>query len=103
MLLGSGESFREALKGDVRYEVKEPTDYSNAIFFRLTGYTLYGLSKEQALNVYGVNLNKMNEMLIKNINSASGTWFVAGEYDDDHQFWLVFDQVREVVKYQSDC
>jgi hypothetical protein len=57
------------------------------------GYALFGMSKEQAVNVHGVNLNKMNDMLLKSLNSASGTWFFAGQTDTENQLWLLFEQV----------
>eukprot|EP01127_Copromyxa_protea_P016693 TRINITY_DN5001_c0_g1_i1.p2 TRINITY_DN5001_c0_g1~~TRINITY_DN5001_c0_g1_i1.p2 ORF type:complete len:507 (-),score=94.53 TRINITY_DN5001_c0_g1_i1:3023-4396(-) len=89
----SGKSFSEVIRGDKKFEVHPKLESQSILLFRLTGYLVYSMSKEQAVNVYGVNLNKMNETLIKNLNSAVGTWFFGGEYDEEHQYWLSFEEI----------
>lgn len=61
--------------------------------FTALGYRLYGMARDLAVNTHGVNINKMNEMLIKGVNSACGNWFVSGQVDEEHQFWLVYEQL----------
>eukprot|EP01126_Amoeba_proteus_P060778 TRINITY_DN8082_c0_g1_i19.p1 TRINITY_DN8082_c0_g1~~TRINITY_DN8082_c0_g1_i19.p1 ORF type:complete len:370 (-),score=46.36 TRINITY_DN8082_c0_g1_i19:221-1330(-) len=87
-------NFISLIQSNERFEVKQDhQEQTTVLIFRLTGYKIYGMSKEKAVKLHGISINNMNEIFQKRINSANGSWFLACEIDEDNQFWLKFQPI----------
>ncbi len=66
----SAESTKKLILSDPRFELIELK--SRCVDFRVTGVVEYGVSVEEAATIHGINFNRMNSELVRQVNGSSG-------------------------------
>ena len=61
------------IKGDPRFEFIDQPGVTDFIDFRVTGVIEYGVTIQEAANVYGIDFTRMNSELVRRINGSSGS------------------------------
>ncbi len=66
------ESAKSLVLSDHRFELIESNATTEYIDFRVTGVIEYGVSVEEAATIHGINFNRMNSELVRQVNGSSG-------------------------------